>query len=247
MLHDRRVGVVLPAYNAASTLPAVYRSIPAGLVDELLLVDDASSDATADVARDLGISVIRHPANRGYGGNQKTCYDEMLRRKVDIVAMLHPDGQYESAALLPLVSPIATGAADVMLGSRFHGLDPRAVGMPAYKYYANRILTFAQNRVMGTSLSEFHTGLRAYSTDVLRRIPYHLNRDDFTFDAEFLAQCIHRGFRVGEIGSPTRYFEDSSSVSGLAALRYGLGVVATTASFWAHRRGLRPDPRFAGR
>jgi glycosyltransferase involved in cell wall biosynthesis len=235
---------VLPAYNAAATLEAVVAAVPQGFADEWLLVDDASQDDTVAVARRLGIPVIVHPVNRGYGANQKTCYTEMLARGVDIIAMLHPDGQYPGGLLPDLTRPIAEGRQDLMLGSRFHGLDPRDGGMPAYKYVMNRILTGGQNALQGTRLSEFHTGYRAYSAALMRQLPLSRNRDDFTFDAEVLAQCIAFRARVGEVPSPARYFEDASSLGFLPSVRYGLGVVSTTLSATAHRHGLRRDLRF---
>lgn len=247
MIGGRRVGIVLPAYNAAATLSDVVAGVPAGLADEVLLVDDASTDGTAEVARGLGIDVIEHPYNQGYGANQKTCYDVMLARGVDVIAMLHPDDQYPGALLPQLITPIIAGEYELMLGSRFCGLDPRDGGMPTYKFVMNRLLTWSQNRLMGTSLSEFHTGYRVFSSAALARIPYHLNRDDFVFDAEMLAQAICLGHRIGEVPSPARYFAGASSIGFRESVRYGFGVVDTTLRAWATRRGALDDERFKTR
>lgn len=247
MIGGKRVGIVLPAYNAAATLADVIAGVPPGLADEVLLVDDASTDGTADVARRLGIDVIEHTHNQGYGANQKTCYDAMLARGVDVVAMLHPDDQYPGALLPRLIVPIVDGAYDLMLGSRFCGLDPRDGGMPEYKFVMNRLLTWSQNRVMGTRLSEFHTGYRVFSSAALTQIPYHLNRNDFVFDAEMLAQAICLGHRIGEVPSPARYFAGASSIGFRESVKYGLGVVSVTARAWASRRGALEDTRFSAR
>ena len=239
-----RIAIVLPAFNAARTLRDVVEGIPAGVADDLILVDDASEDETVAIARDLALHVVRHPTNRGYGANQKTCYREALARGADVVAMLHPDAQYPPSLLPELIAPILRGEADLMLGSRFRDLDPRDGGMPRYKYVANRALTGIQNRALGTSLSEFHTGYRAYTRALLEALPLWRNRDDFVFDAEVLVQAASAGYRIGEIGSPARYFDEASSLPFGSSVRYGLGVLRTTAAAWAHRRGLRRDPRF---
>ncbi|MBK6810856.1 MAG: glycosyltransferase family 2 protein [Sandaracinaceae bacterium] len=243
-----RVGVVYPAYNAVRTLEEVVSSIPENLVDAQLLVDDASQDGTVALAAQLGIPMLVHPQNRGYGANQKTCYAAILDLKptVDIIVMLHPDAQYPAYLLPALIAPIADGTCDLTLGSRFADLDPRHGGMPTYKYYANRLLTLGQNAVLRTQLTEFHTGYRVFSRHVLESLPLHRNSNDFKFDVEVLTQCVDRGYRIGEVASPARYFRGASSVGPWASIKYGLGVVETTAAYWAHRRGIRCDDRFGG-
>ena len=203
----------MPAYNAALTLERTYADIPHDLIDRIILVDDVSRDETVDIARNLGLQVIIHAQNRGYGGNQKTCYDAALEAGADIVVMLHPDYQYDATRIPDLVAPIAAGRRDLMLGSRFLG-DPLAGGMPTWKYVSNRFLTGVENIAFGLRLSEYHTGLRAYSRQLLETIPYHANSDDFVFDQELIAQVVAAGMRdrIGEIAVPTRYFEEASSV-----------------------------------
>ncbi len=229
MLASQRIAVVLPAYNAARTLEKTYREIPHDIVDDVILVDDASCDETAARAEALGIRhVIRHPKNRGYGGNQKTCYRTALDLGADIVVMLHPDYQY-SPRLIPALSwVIASGLYDVALGSRILGTGALAGGMPVYKFIANRLLTCFQNILIGHKLSEYHTGYRAFSRAVLERLPLEENSDDFAFDNQMLVQAVLFGFRIAEITCPTRYSPESSSISLRRSIRYGVEVVKTS-------------------
>jgi glycosyltransferase involved in cell wall biosynthesis len=243
MPEDKRVVVVMPAYNAAKTLERTYADIPAGVVDHVILVDDVSKDDTVEVARRLGLKVVIHVQNKGYGGNQKTCYLEALKDGADIVVMLHPDYQYDSRLIPQLIAPIREGRADLVLGSRFLG-DPRAGGMPVWKYLSNRFLTAAENLGFGLRLSEGHTGFRAYSRRLLRTIPFVLNSDKFVFDAEVIAQTVAFGYRVAEIGVPTRYFAEASSVNFKNSVIYGVSTLAVVAAYVLDRWNLRPDPRF---
>ncbi len=240
--------IVMPAYNAARTLERTYADIPHDIVGRIILVDDVSKDQTVGIARQLGLDVIIHPQNRGYGGNQKTCYDAALEAGADIVVMLHPDYQYDATRIPALVAPIAAGEADLMLGSRFLG-DPLAGGMPRWKYVSNRFLTVLENLAFGLRLSEYHTGLRAYSRDLLETIPYHLNSDDFVFDQELVAQVVAagRGRRIGEIAVPTRYFEEASSVGFRRSVVYGLSTLRVVARYLLHRLRVRPSPKLAVR
>jgi glycosyltransferase involved in cell wall biosynthesis len=240
--------IVMPAYNAARTLERTYADIPHDMVGRIILVDDVSKDQTVGIARQLGLDVIIHPQNRGYGGNQKTCYDAALEAGADIVVMLHPDYQYDATRIPALVAPIAAGEADLMLGSRFLG-DPLAGGMPRWKYISNRFLTGLENLAFGLRLSEYHTGLRAYSRDLLETIPYHLNSDDFVFDQELVAQVVAagRGRRIGEIAVPTRYFEEASSVGFRRSVVYGLSTLRVVARYLLHRLRVRPSPKLAVR
>jgi len=217
----QRVVIVMPAYNAAQTLERTYQDIPHEIIDRIILVDDVSQDETVDVAHDLGLDVIIHRQNLGYGGNQKTCYRAALEAGADVVVMLHPDYQYDATRIPALIEPILTGQADLMLGSRFLG-DPLAGGMPRYKYFSNRFLTTVENLVFGLHLSEYHTGLRAYSRRLLETIPYQLNSNDFVFDQELIAQVVAAGgFKIGEIAVPTRYFQEASSVGFRRSIVYG--------------------------
>jgi glycosyltransferase involved in cell wall biosynthesis len=231
---------------AETTVEKTVHEIPADLVDDVILVDDHSSDRTAEVARALGVHTLVHPANRGYGGNQKTCYREALRRGADIVVMLHPDYQYTPKLLPTLVSCIASGLYDVALGSRILGVGALAGGMPRYKYVANRILTFVQNLLVGHKLSEYHTGYRAFSRRVLLELPIEENDDDFVFDNQMLAQAIYFGFRIAEVTCPTHYSEESSSINFQRSVRYGLGVLGTSFAVRAALMGLA-HPRFLDR
>jgi len=234
-----RVFVVMPAYNAAQTLERTYADIPHDLVARIILVDDVSQDDTVEVARTLGLDVIVHRQNLGYGGNQKTCYDAALAAGADVVVMLHPDYQYDATRIPALVDPILRGDADLMLGSRFLG-DPLAGGMPRWKFVANRFLTGLENMAFGLSLSEYHTGLRAYSRELLETIPYHLSSNDFVFDQELIAQVVAGGrFRIGEIAVPTRYFDEASSVGFRRSVVYGLSTLRVVARFVLHRIGVR--------
>ncbi len=235
MLNGRRVIVVLPAYNAEKTLEQTYREIPLDVVDRVLMVDDHSSDDTVRLAGELGIESIVHERNYGYGRNQKTCYREALRRGADIVVMVHPDYQYTPRLITAMASMIAYGVYDVVLGSRIIGGSALYGGMPLYKYISNRFLTAFQNLLVGSKLSEFHTGYRAFSRVVLETLPLNENADGFVFDNEMLVQTIHFGFRIGEISCPTRYFEEASSISPGKAVRYGLGVINTTLKCLLHR------------
>ena len=229
--------VVLPAYNAAKTLEATVREIP-DVVDECILVDDHSSDDTAEVARRLGIVVEVHPKNRGYGGNQKTCYAKALAHGADVIVMLHPDYQYTPLLVTPLATMIAYGVYDVALGSRILGGGALRGGMPLYKYIANRILTAFQNLMTGAKLSEYHSGFRAFSKEILRALPLEKNSDDFVFDNQFLAQAILRGARMGEISCPTKYFPEASSINFGRSSIYGLGVLRTSIEFRLAKWGI---------
>ena len=234
-----KVVIVMPAYNAALTLERTYADIPLDLVDHMILVDDVSHDQTVAIAKRLGIEVIVHRQNRGYGGNQKTCYDRALEWGADVVVMLHPDYQYDATRIPQLVAPILAGEADLVLGSRFLG-DPLAGGMPRWKYVSNRFLTGVENLAFGLHLSEYHTGLRAYSRRLLERIPYTLNSDDFVFDQDLIAQVVAvGGLQIDEIAVPTRYFEEASSVGFRRSVVYGLSTLRVVARFLLHRTGLR--------
>jgi glycosyltransferase involved in cell wall biosynthesis len=237
-----RLAVVLPAYNAALTLARTAREIDRSVVDSVLLVDDASADDTLVVARSLGLRCVGHERNLGYGGNQKTCYRVALEEDADIIVMVHPDYQYSPRLVLPMAAMIASRHYDVVLGSRILTQNAVAAGMPRYKYVANRALTLVENMLMRQKLSEYHTGLRAYSADVLRCIPFERNSDDFVFDNQILAQVAAIGARVGELSCPTRYAEDSSSISFRRSARYGFGVLATAGQYRMRQAGLLHPP-----
>jgi glycosyltransferase involved in cell wall biosynthesis len=240
-----KIVVVMPAMNAARTLERTFGAIPRDWVDEIILVDDRSTDDTVALARSLPLQLIWHPHNVGYGGNQKTCYLQALQQGADVVVMLHPDGQYEPELIPRLVRPILDGEADMVLGSRM--AEPgaaRAGGMPLYKIVANRALTAVENRVLGTRLSEMHTGYRAYSRELLMTIPFLRNAIDFSFDSEVLMQAAHFGFRIAEVPARSRYFDDASSVRLRPATVYGLKTLAVAARLVAHRRGLWRSRRF---
>ena len=242
-----RVVVVMPAYNAARTLERTYADIPHELVDRIILVDDLSRDETVQVAQRLGLDVIIHRQNLGYGGNQKTCYDAALASGAQVVVMLHPDYQYDATRIPALIEPILAGRADLMLGSRFLG-DPLAGGMPRWKYVSNRFLTAIENAAFGLRLSEYHTGLRAYSRRLLETIPYRLNSNDFVFDQELIAQVVAAGgFRIGEIAVPTRYFEEASSVGLKRSIVYGLSTLRVVARYLLHRWKVRRSPKLTAR
>jgi glycosyltransferase involved in cell wall biosynthesis len=243
-----RIVVVMPAYNAALTLERTYSDIPHDLVDRIILVDDVSRDQTVDIARNLGLDVIVHRQNRGYGGNQKTCYDAALEAGADVVVMLHPDYQYDATRIPALVEPILAGQRDLMLGSRFLG-DPLAGGMPPWKYIANRFLTTVENIAFELTLSEYHTGLRAYSRNLLETIPYDLNSDDFVFDQELIAQVVAAGLRdrIGEIAVPTRYFDEASSVGFKRSVVYGLSTMRVVARYLLHRLRVRRSAKLLAR
>ncbi len=234
-----KVFVVMPAHNAALTLERTFQAIPADWVDEVILVDDRSTDGTLELARRLNLHTIWHPHNVGYGGNQKTCYLEALQRGADVVVMLHPDGQYEPSLIPKLVTPIIEGRADLVLGSRF--AEPGAAlagGMPLYKYVANRALTTIENVVLGTHLSEMHTGYRAYSRELLMNVPFLRNSLDFSFDSEMLMQVAHFGYRIAEVPARSRYFDDASSISLKPAAVYGLKTLGAALQLVLHRRGI---------
>ena len=244
MLNGKKIVVVMPAFNAAATLERTLAEIDRQVVDEIILVDDCSHDNTAELSRRLGLHTLVHARNRGYGGNQKTCYAEALRLGADVVVMLHPDYQYTPKLLAPMAALIAGGTFDVVLGSRILSGGALAGGMPVYKYVANRALTAFENVLTGAKLSEYHTGYRAFSRAVFELLPLEENSDDFVFDAQMLAQCIYFGFRIGEITCPTRYEPDSSAINFRRSVVYGLGVVGTTLSFRATRLGLLRSPVF---
>src|SRR6478736_8002041 len=234
MIDGKTIAVVLPAYNAASTLQTTVDELPT-IVDYRILVDDGSADETAALARSLGLSTFVHDANYGYGRNQMTCYREALRAGADIVVMVHPDYQYTPRLVTAMASMIAYDVYDVVLGSRILGGTARAGGMPAYKYIANRALTAWQNLVLGAKLSEYHTGYRAFSRTVLETLPLLENSDDFVFDNQMLTQCLYFGFRVGEVSCPTRYFPEASSISFKRSVTYGLGVLRTSIQYRLQR------------
>ncbi|RMF87415.1 MAG: glycosyltransferase family 2 protein [Nitrospirae bacterium] len=244
MINGKRLTVILPAYNAERTLRATYADIPHLLVDDVILVDDHSSDHTVAVARELGLHVLVHDRNRGYGANQKTCYAEALARGAEIVVMLHPDYQYTPRLITAMASMIAEGEFDVVLASRILGVGALAGGMPLYKYVSNRFLTFVENLLVSHKLSEYHTGYRAFSREVLETLPLERNSDDFVFDNQMLAQAIYAGFRIGEVSCPTRYFPEASSIDFRRSVTYGLGVLATAATLRLHRWGVVRSPLF---
>jgi glycosyltransferase involved in cell wall biosynthesis len=242
-----RVIVVMPAYNAAQTLERTYADIPFDVVDHIILVDDVSKDETVDIAKNLGLQVVVHRQNRGYGGNQKTCYVTALEEGADVVVMLHPDYQYDATRIPELIAPIVAGDKDLMLGSRFLG-NPLAGGMPRWKYISNRFLTGVENLVFGLRLSEYHTGLRAYSRALLEAIPYELNSDDFVFDQELIAQVVAaRRFKIGEIGVPTRYFEEASSVGFKRSVVYGLETLGVVIRYILHATRIRRSAKLTAR
>lgn len=237
LINGKRIVVVLPAYNAERTLEVTVRELPE-IVDERILVDDHSSDATAAMARRLGLTVEVHPRNRGYGGNQKTCYAKALAAGADVVVMLHPDYQYEPLLVTPMATMVAYGVYDLALGSRILGGGALRGGMPPYKYIFNRLLTLFENIMMGAKLSEYHTGFRAYSKELLRALPLEANSDDFVFDNQVLAQAVLLGARIGEISCPTKYFPEASSINFRRSAVYGLGVLRTSIQFRLAKWGL---------
>jgi glycosyltransferase involved in cell wall biosynthesis len=231
MLNGKKIVVVMPAYNAEKTLEQTYRELPLEFVDETILVDDGSKDSTAQIASQLGLVTFVHQGNYGYGRNQKTCYREALVRGADIVIMVHPDYQYSPHLIVSLAGMIAYSEYDIALGSRILGGSTLRGGMPLYKYIANRFLTLVENILLGYKLSEYHTGYRAFSREVLESLPLEANSDDFVFDNEMLAQAIFFGYRVGEISCPTRYFAEASSINFRRSVKYGFGVLATSLKF----------------
>ncbi len=240
-----RVIVVMPAYNAASTLEKTVQDMPAGIVDEIILVDDGSTDGTVELARQLGLTVFVHDTNRGYGGNQKTCYAHALERNAHYVVMVHPDYQYDSRVIDVAVRILRLGILDVVMGSRIRtrqeALDG---GMPVYKYLANRLLTITENIALGQNLGAFHSGFRAYNRKVLETIPFESNSEDFVFDSQFLAQAVHFGFRIGDIPVPVRYFEEASSINFRRSVKYGLSTLCVLGSYWLNRLGLKKSKLF---
>ena len=242
----KKVVVVMPALNAAGTLGEVVAAVPRDVVDEMILVDDKSTDETVALARERGVNVIWHPHNVGYGGNQKTCYLEALQRDADIVVMLHPDGQYEPHLIPDLVAPIIGGRADMVLGSRMKDIGAaRGAGMPLYKIVANRLLTTLENRVMGTELTDLHTGYRAYSRELLLGIPFLRNSIDFSFDSEVLLQSSHLGFRIVEVSARTRYDDEVSSIGFWASSVYGLKTLWMAGRLLSHRSGVWRSRKFS--
>ena len=239
MLNGKKIVVVLPAYNAARTLERTYREIPFDVVDEVVLVDDASPDETVTVAKQLGMQhVIVHETNKGYGGNQKSCYDKALSLGADVVIMLHPDYQYTPRLVPAMAYIIANDIYPVVLGSRILGRGARKGGMPIYKYFSNRILTFIQNLMIGEKLSEYHSGYRAFSKEVLNKINYHINSDDFIFDNQMISQIFMEGYEVAEVTCPTKYFEEASSINFKRSVEYGFGVLTTSWRHFLHKHGM---------
>jgi glycosyltransferase involved in cell wall biosynthesis len=247
MVRNNKVIVVMPAYNAALTLQDTFGEIPHDVVDEVVLVDDASTDETVRIAKSLGITTITHQRNLGYGGNQKTCYATALEHGADIVVMLHPDYQYTPKLITAMAYLIESKEYDVVLGSRILGGQALNGGMPLYKYIGNRILTLLQNMLTGAKLSEYHTGYRAFSRTVLERIPWQQNSDDFVFDNQMLSQILFEGFRVAEVTCPAKYFEDASSINFKRSVTYGLGCLHTALQFRLTKMGLTSNEIFPTR
>ena len=245
MIKGKKLIVILPAYNAAKTLKKTYDEIPFDIVDDVVLVDDKSSDNTADLAREIGINhVIVHEENKGYGGNQKSCYNKALDLDADIVVMLHPDYQYTPKLIESMAHIIANGLYPVVIGSRILGKGARRGGMPLYKYVANRFLTLSQNILMGQKLSEYHTGFRMFSAEVMRDINFNSNSDDFMFDNQMLAQIFYAGYEIAEITCPTKYFEEASSINFKRSSKYGLGVLGVSWKYFFNKIGLMKSEMF---
>ena len=245
MIKGKKLIVILPAYNAAKTLKKTYDEIPFDIVDDVVLVDDKSSDKTADLAREIGINhVIVHEENKGYGGNQKSCYNKALDLDADIVVMLHPDYQYTPKLIESMAQIIANGLYPVVIGSRILGKGARRGGMPLYKYVANRFLTLSQNILMGQKLSEYHTGFRMFSAEVMRDINFNSNSDDFIFDNQMLAQIFYAGYEIAEITCPTKYFEEASSINFKRSSKYGLGVLGVSWKYFFNKIGLMKSEMF---
>ncbi len=239
MLNNKKIIVVLPAYNAGKTLEDTYREIPFEIVDDVIVVDDASVDDTVEVARKIGIrNVVVHEKNTGYGGNQKTCYDTALKLGADIVIMLHPDYQYTPKLIPAMANIIAYDLYPVVLGSRILGKGALKGGMPLYKYFFNRFLTFTQNILINEKISEYHTGYRAFSSVVLKKINYHANSNDFVFDNQMLSQVVYAGFSIAEVTCPTKYFSEGSSINFKRSTIYGLGVLKTSFCHFLQRTGI---------
>jgi len=242
MINGRRISVVLPAYNAEVTLPRTVAELDRDVIDEIVLVDDASTDQTVPLALELGLEPIRHEMNLGYGGNQKTCYRRALDLGADIIVMVHPDYQYSPRLVPAMASMIAYGEYDMVLGSRILAQNSVARGMPRYKYVANRFLTIVENVLLQQKLSEYHTGLRAFSSPLLASLPFERNSNDFVFDNQIIAQAISTGARIGEVSCPTRYQAESSSINLRRSIKYGLGVLRTSGQYRLHKYGLRSYP-----
>ncbi len=245
MLNGKRLMIVMPAYRAARTLELTWKGLPHEIVDRVLLVDDASNDETAELARNLGIDVLLHESNRGYGANQKTCYQAALKDGADIIVMLHPDYQYEPRLATAMAAMIESEVYDIVLGSRIIGGGALSGGMPLWKYFSNRVLTAFQNLLLGAKFSEYHSGYRAYSRRVLEVLNWQDNSDDFVFDNQFLVQGIIAGLRMGEISVPTKYFNDASSINFKRSVQYGLGVLSTSFAGLFKRMGLYHSSLFA--
>jgi glycosyltransferase involved in cell wall biosynthesis len=243
MINGKRIAVVMPAYNAEKTLEKTVREL-SDVVDIKILVDDSSKDQTALLSRQLGVQTFVHDANYGYGRNQQTCYREALAAGADIVVMVHPDYQYTPALVPAMAGMIASGVYDMVLGSRILGKGALKGGMPLYKYISNRLLTAFQNLFLGVKLSEYHTGFRAFSRELLEKLPLLENSDDFVFDNQMIAQAVMFGFNIGEISCPTKYFEEASSINFKRSVEYGFGVLATTVRFVAHKLGIIHSPAF---
>jgi glycosyltransferase involved in cell wall biosynthesis len=244
----QKVVAVMPAYNAESTLAATLADVPAGSIDEVILVDDGSKDRTVQIARDMGLTVIVHEHNRGYGGNQKTCYRHALEHGADIVVMIHPDYQYDSRVIPVAASIIELGICDIVVGSRIRSRgEALAGGMPKYKYFCNRALTVFENFALGQNLGDFHSGFRVYRREVLEKIPFEHNSDDFVFDTQFLVQAVRFGFRLGDIPVPVRYFPEASSINFKRSVKYGLSTLGVVADYWLDRLQLRRSPRFVAK
>lgn len=244
MINGKYVTVVMPAYNAEKTLRQTYAEIPKDIVDEVILTDDASRDQTVSVSRELNLKTFVHPKNRGYGGNQKTCYQEALRGKGDIVIMLHPDYQYTPKLIPAMASLISLGIFDAVIGSRILGNKAMSGGMPGYKYFSNRVLTLVENMLINQKVSEYHTGYRAFSRKVLETIPLLENSDDFVFDNEMLLQVFYFGFSVGEVSCPAHYFPDASSINFQRSVVYGVGVIGTALKYFLSKKGFKSFPIF---
>ena len=239
MLNGKKIVVVLPAYNAGLTLKKTYEEIPTDIVDEVILVDDASPDNTSSIAKSLGIKhIIVHEKNKGYGGNQKSCYNAALNLNADIIIMVHPDYQYTPKLITAIASIIAYDVYPVVLGSRILGGGALKGGMPLYKYIFNRMLTLSQNTLMNQKMSEYHTGYRAFRSDVVRNIPFEKNSDDFVFDNQMLAQIFYFGYDIAEVTFPTKYFEEGSSINFTRSITYGLGVLATAFRYFLAKTGI---------
>jgi glycosyltransferase involved in cell wall biosynthesis len=240
-----KIIAVLPAFNAERTLAATLADVPVGSIDEVLLVDDGSTDRTVQVAQEMGLTVIQHPENRGYGGNQKTCYRYALERGADVVVMIHPDYQYDSRVIPHAVGIIELGICDVVLGSRIRSRQEALDGgMPVWKYVANRVLTAVENILLAQNLGDFHSGFRVYRREVLEQVPFERNSDDFVFDTQFLVQCVRLGFRLGDIPVPVRYFDEASSINFKRSCRYGLATLGFVGRYWLDRLGIRRSPLF---